>query len=258
MPTLSAERPPQTLEVHDLVAGYGGAPIVHGVDVSVGAGEVATIIGPNGAGKSTLLKAITGQVEVLGGSVRLDGQDVTGRRGDKLARSGIGFVPQVNDVFGALTVLENLEMGGYLLSRKEVPRRVEEVLGAFPALAGMRTRTASKLSGGERKMLAIGRVLMLRPSVIIFDEPTSNLAPALARAVLEDQVRALADAGSAVLLVEQRASEALAVGDWAYLLVAGRVSVSGSAAELLDREDIGELFLGRGTEPPTQLNRISP
>ena len=122
------------------------------------------------------------------------------------------------------------------------------MLDAFPALAEMRTRTASKLSGGERKMLAIGRVLMLRPQVIIFDEPTANLAPVLARAVLEDQVRALADAGSAVLLVEQRASEALAIGDWAYLLVAGRVSVAGPAAELLARDDIGELFLGRETD----------
>jgi ABC-type branched-subunit amino acid transport system ATPase component len=247
MPTSSGERPPQVLEVRDLVAGYGGAPIVHGVDVSVGPGEVATIVGPNGAGKSTLLKAITGQVEILGGSVALDGDDVTGLRGDRLARRGIGYVPQANDVFRALTVLENLEMGGYLLARRELGPRVEQVLETFPALTNMRTRTASKLSGGERKMLAIARVLMLNPRVIIFDEPTSNLAPILARAVLEDQVRALADAGAAVLLVEQRASEALAIGDWGYVLVAGVVSVCGPATGLLARDDIGELFLGRRT-----------
>jgi ABC-type branched-subunit amino acid transport system ATPase component len=244
------------LEVRDLVAGYGGAPIVHGVDVSVGAGEVATIVGPNGAGKSTLLKAITGQVEILQGSVALDGDDVTGLRGDRLARRGIGYVPQANDVFRALTVLENLEMGGYLLGRRDVGPRVEQVLDTFPALAEMRTRTASKLSGGERKMLAIARVLMLSPRVIIFDEPTSNLAPVLARAVLEDQVRALADAGSAVLLVEQRASEALAIGDWGYVLVAGVVSASGSATGLLARDDIGELFLGRGTSE-SSAERVS-
>jgi ABC-type branched-subunit amino acid transport system ATPase component len=246
MPISSAERPDPVLEVNDLIAGYGAAPIVHGVDVSVGPGEIATIVGPNGAGKSTLLKAITGQCEILGGSVVLDGGDVTGLRGDRLARRGIGYVPQVKDVFGALTVLENLEMGGYLLARREVGARVEEVLEIFPALAAMRTRTASKLSGGERKMLAIGRVLMLRPRVIMLDEPTANLAPALARAVLEDQVRALASAGSAVLLVEQRASEALSVGDWGYLMVAGKLSVAGAAAELLARDDIGQLFLGRG------------
>jgi branched-chain amino acid transport system ATP-binding protein len=249
MPTSSADRPEPVLEVADLVAGYGGAPIVHGVDVSVGAGEVATIVGPNGAGKSTLLKAITGQVEVLGGSVRLHGEDVTSRRGDRLARAGIGFVPQVNDVFGSLTVLENLEMGGYLLGRRDVPARVEQVLTTFPALAEMRGRRAGKLSGGERKMLAIARVLMLRPSVIILDEPTANLAPILARSVLADQVRSLAHAGSAVMLVEQRASEALAVGDWSYLMVAGQVSVSGPACALLERDDIGELFLGREAKP---------
>ncbi len=245
MPTSLAERPPAVLEVHGMVAGYGGTPVVHGIDLSVGPGEVATIVGPNGAGKSTLLKAITGQVEVLEGSVRLGSDDVTGLRGDRLARRGIGFVPQVNDVFAALSVLENLEMGGYLLPRREVAAHVEEVLEAFPALAKMRGRTASKLSGGERKMLAIARVLMLRPQVIIFDEPTANLAPALARGVLEDQVRALADTGAAVLLVEQRASEALGIGNWGYLLVAGLVSVSGPAADLLARQDIGELFLGR-------------
>jgi branched-chain amino acid transport system ATP-binding protein len=246
MPTSSADRPAPVLEVRSLVAGYGGAPIVHGVDVSVGIGEVATIVGPNGAGKSTLLKAISGQIEVLEGSVTLDGDDVTGLRGDRLARRGIGYVPQVNDVFRALTVQENLEMGGYLLARKETGTRVDEVLDTFPALAKMRTRTASKLSGGERKMLAIGRVLMLRPRVIFLDEPTANLAPALARAVLEEQVQTLAEAGSAVLLVEQRASEALTVGNWGYVLVAGVVSVSGPTADLLARNDIGELFLGRG------------
>ncbi|HEY6397404.1 MAG TPA: ABC transporter ATP-binding protein [Solirubrobacteraceae bacterium] len=253
MPTSSGERPAQVLEVEQLVAGYGGAPIVHGVDVSVGGGEVATIIGPNGAGKSTLLKAITGRAEVLEGSVRLDGKDVTGRRGDQLARAGIAFVPQVNDVFGTLTVIENLEMGGYLLARKDVAPRVDEVLGAFPALGEMRTRSASKLSGGERKMLAIARVLMLRPNVIIFDEPTSNLAPLVARSVLEAQVRVLANSGAAVVLVEQRASEALTIADWGYVLVAGRVSASGPAAELLERDDIGELFLGRETQSQAPL-----
>lgn len=245
MPTLSAERPEPLLVVERLVAGYGGAPIVHGVDVGVGPGEVATIVGPNGAGKSTLLKAITGQVEVLGGTVTLAGKPVTGLPGDKLARRGIGFVPQVKDVFDTLTVEENLDMGGYLLGRSEVEQRRSEVLDVFPALAAMRGRRASKLSGGERKMLAIARVLMLRPSVVILDEPTSNLSPALARAVLEEQVAALAAAGSAVLLVEQKAKEALAIGDWGYVLVAGLVTLSGPAHKLLAREDIGELFLGR-------------
>ncbi len=256
MPTSSGDRPEPVLAVRGLVAGYGGAPVVHGVDFEVGGGEVATIIGPNGAGKSTLLKAITGQIEVLDGSIQLRGEEISGLRGDRLARMGIGFVPQVKDVFGPLTVLENLEMGGYLLARREIEPRVEEVLTSFPALAAMRRRTASKLSGGERKMLAIGRVLMLRPSVIVLDEPTANLAPALARDVLEEQVPTLANGGTAVVLVEQRASEALRVGHWGYVMVAGLVSVAGAAADLLAREDIGELFLGRGVTSPAPEGRV--
>lgn len=218
---------------------------MHGVDVSAGAGEVVTIVGPNGAGKSTLLKAVTGQVQILGGSVTLAGETVTGLPGQKLARRGIGFVPQADDVFPTLTVQENLEMGGYLLARAELPGRVTEVLEAFPALANMRMRRASKLSGGERKMLAIARVLMLRPRVVILDEPTSNLSPALAQEVLEGHVRTLAAAGSGVLLVEQKAKDALTVGDWGYVLVAGLISVSGPTSELLARTDIGALFLGQ-------------
>jgi ABC-type branched-subunit amino acid transport system ATPase component len=148
-------------------------------------------------------------------------------------------------VFATLTVVENLEMGGYLLPKNQLAARIDEVLDVFPALAEMRTRTASKLSGGERKMLAIARVLMLQPRVVILDEPTSNLSPALARNVLESQVKALADSGSAVLLVEQKAKEALEIGDWAYVLVAGLVHLSEPAAELLARQEIGELFLGQ-------------
>jgi ABC-type branched-subunit amino acid transport system ATPase component len=245
VPISSAERPEPSLVVKGLVAGYGGAPIVHGVDVSVGPGEIVSIVGPNGAGKSTLLKAIMGQVDVLDGSVALDGTPVTGFSGEQLARRGIGFVPQAKDVFATLTVVENLEMGGYLVPRKRVGARMDEVLDIFPALGTMRTRTASKLSGGERKMLAIARVLMLQPRLIVLDEPTSNLSPALAREVLEGQVKALADTGSAILLVEQKAKEALEIAHWAYVLVAGLVQLSEPAPDLLAREDIGELFLGR-------------
>lgn len=245
MPTSLADRPEQILVVEDLVAGYGGAPIVHGVDVSVGAGEVATIVGPNGAGKSTLLKAVMGQVEVLEGSVVLDGVPVTGLPGEQLARRGIGFVPQAKDVFATLNVVENLEMGGYLVPKGRLAARMDEVLEIFPALGAMRARTASKLSGGERKMLAIARVLMSQPRVIVLDEPTSNLSPGLAHEVLDGQVKALVEAGAAVLLVEQKAKEALAISDWAYVLVAGLVHLTGPASELLARADIAELFLGR-------------
>jgi len=239
------ERPRPVLTLDDVAAGYGGAPIVSGVSIGVGPGEVVSVIGPNGAGKSTLLKAVTGRLEVMTGSVTFNGRDVTNMRGHLLARIGIGYVPQTRDVFDTLTVTENLEMGGYLLAKPQLAARIETALATFPALAGARSRTAGKLSGGERKMLAMARVLMLEPAVLVLDEPTSNLSPELSRSVLRDQVRRLADAGTAVLLVEQKAFEALGVSDWAYILVGGRVEIAGPAGEIRDRPDIREVFLGQ-------------
>ncbi|MCW2907251.1 MAG: Fe(3+)-transporting ATPase [Actinomycetia bacterium] len=241
------QRPPAVLRLDDVAAGYGAAPIVSGVSISVGSGEVVSVIGPNGAGKSTLLKTVTGRLPVMAGTITFGDRDVTNMRGNRLARMGLGFVPQTRDVFDTLTVAENLEMGGYLLSKSQIAARVDTVLSVFPALAGMQSRTASKLSGGERKMLAMARVLMLEPSVLVLDEPTSNLSPDLSRSVLRDQVRRLADAGTAVLLVEQKAFEALGVSDWAYILVAGRVEIAGPAEDILARPDIREVFLGRSS-----------
>jgi ABC-type branched-subunit amino acid transport system ATPase component len=238
-------RPQAALRLHDVAAGYGGAAIVSDVSINVGPGEVVSVIGPNGAGKSTLLKAITGRLAVMSGTVTFNDRDITNARGHLLARMGMGFVPQSKDVFETLTVTENLEMGGYLLSKAEQAARIDRVMSMFPALAQMRTRTASKLSGGERKMLAMARVLMLEPAVLVLDEPTSNLSPELSRSVLQDQVRRLADSGTAVLLVEQKAFEALGVSDWAYILVAGRVEIAGPAGEILARPDIREVFLGQ-------------
>ena len=247
MPTSSAERarPPAHLAIEDLAAGYGAAPIVSGVSLGVGLGEIVSVIGPNGAGKSTLLKAVMGRLRVTEGRVLLGGRDVTNLRGNELARRGVGYVPQVRDVFDTLTVQENLEMGGYLLQRARVRPRLDDVLAVFPALATMRDRVAGKLSGGERKMLAFGRVLMTDPSVLVLDEPTSNLSPELSRVVLREHVRRLADAGAAVLLVEQKALEALEVSDWGYVLVAGTPQMRGRASDLLARPDIREVFLGR-------------
>jgi len=250
VPSDEGGRTQPALSFQDVAAGYGGAAIVAGVSLGVGPGEVVSVIGPNGAGKSTLLKAVTGRLSVMSGRVTLNDRDVTNTRGHLLARMGIGFVPQVKDVFDTLTVTENLEMGGYLLARQQVAARIDQVLSTFPALAQMRSRTASTLSGGERKMLAVARVLMLEPAVLVLDEPTSNLSAELAHAVLRDQVRRLADSGTAVLLVEQKAFEALGVSDWAYILVAGRVEISGPASEILARPDIREVFLGQSAGEP--------
>jgi ABC-type branched-subunit amino acid transport system ATPase component len=244
MPT-SSGRPPAHLNVEQVSAGYGGAPIVNDASVSAGLGEIVTIVGPNGAGKSTLLKAVVGMIPCMGGHVFIGGEEVTNMRANLLARRGLGYVPQVNDVFETLTVADNLAMGGYLLKQADVVKRTEAVLEVFPALKKMVKRTASKLSGGERKMLAMARVLMLEPKVLVLDEPTSNLSADLSRVLLEEHVKRLGRAGTAVLIVEQKALAALSISDWGYVMAAGTVKVSSAAPELLARKDIGEVFLGR-------------
>lgn len=245
MPTSSANPAERLLAIDHLVAGYNGIPVVSDVSLTVGPGEIAVIIGANGSGKSTLLKAMVGHIETMDGSVRLDGDDITGLGTADLVRRGIGYVPQLDDVFYSLSVAENLEMGGYLLPRDELLGRREEVLAVLPALAAMLSRDAGKLSGGERKMLAIARALMLRPRVLALDEPTANLSPKLAASILQEHVRRLADEGVAIVLVEQRATLALEIADRAYVLVAGGIRLSGPAGEILAREDLGEIFLGR-------------
>jgi ABC-type branched-subunit amino acid transport system ATPase component len=241
-------RPAASLQAKGITSGYGGEPVIRDVSISVGAGEVVAIIGPNGAGKSTLLKSLVGIMRLNSGRVLLGAEDVTGKSPEQLAKRGVGYVPQVNDIFEPLTVLENLEMGGYLLNGAQVKARVLEVGAVFPQLPPMLKRRADKLSGGERKMLAIARVLMLDPKVLILDEPTANLSPKLADTVLREQVRRLAGLGKAVLLVEQRARAALEIADWTSVLVSGSVRLEGRPADLVKRQDFEELFLGAGTD----------
>jgi ABC-type branched-subunit amino acid transport system ATPase component len=238
-------RPTQAaLTIENVSAGYGGAPIVNDVSATVASGEVVVIIGPNGAGKSTLLKALAGIIPILSGRVMLGEADVTHTPTDRLAREGIGYVPQASDVFEDLTVRENLLMGGYLVPKQERKARVEEVVNMYPLLAPLVTRRVQKLSGGERKLVAIGRALMGHPRVLLLDEPSSGLAPQLSREILTERVGQLAHAGVAVLLVEQRAMAALEVADWSYVLANGRCVLSCAAGELLTREDLGQIFLG--------------
>jgi branched-chain amino acid transport system ATP-binding protein len=246
-PANGQTRPQPHVVLEGIEAGYGASPVITGLDLMVGTGEVVAVIGPNGAGKSTLLKAITGRLHVSAGRVVLAGKDITNVRADNLARLGVGYVPQTRDVFDSLSVKENLEMGGYLLTKSQIAARTKEVFEFFPALAEMRERVASKLSGGERKMLAIARVLMAKPSLLILDEPTSNLSAELAKKVLREHVRRLADSGATVLLVEQKAFEALEIADWGYVLVAGATQIEGAASVLLARPDIKEVFLGRAS-----------
>ena len=244
MSSAEEQQPALALAIRGITAGYGGPPIVTNLSMDVARGQVVAVVGPNGAGKSTLLKAILGIARVEAGRVELNGADVTGLPLEKLARLGIGYVPQVDDVFDGLRVRENLDMGGYLFSKRERAERMERALTVFPQLRPRLNRYVETMSGGERKMTAIARVLMLDPSVLILDEPTAGLSPELSKAVLETQVRALGDLGKAVLLVEQKAVAALGISDWAYMLVRGEVVMSADAQEVLAKPDMREIFLG--------------
>jgi ABC-type branched-subunit amino acid transport system ATPase component len=243
---LSAEQSPAgaPLRAAAVTAGYGGDPVIREITVAADPGQVVALVGANGSGKSTLLKALTGVVRVSAGTVRVGDTDVTRWAPESVARAGVGYVPQVDDVFAPLTVRENLEMGGYLLRQSQVRERIEHVVTVFPRLSQMLARPAGKLSGGERKMLAMGRVLMLEPAVFLLDEPTANLAPAIARSLLEEHVRGLARSGATVLIVEQRARAVLSIADFAYVLAGGEVRMSGTPAGLSASPEFTESFLG--------------
>jgi branched-chain amino acid transport system ATP-binding protein len=243
---LSAERTARgvPLRATGVTAGYGGDPVIRNITLVADPGEVVSLVGANGSGKSTFLKSLVGVVRVTAGTVVIGETDVTRKAPEEVARAGVGYVPQVDDVFAPLTVRENLEMGGYLLPSGQVRARIDEVTTVFPRLGAMLSRAAGKLSGGERKMLAMGRVLMLQPAVFLLDEPTANLAPAIARTLLEEHVRRLAASGATVLVVEQRARAVLAISDRTYVLAGGEVRMEGTPAELAASPAFVESFLG--------------
>jgi ABC-type branched-subunit amino acid transport system ATPase component len=252
MPTSSSDhqpRPAAHLAVRNLTAGYGGVPVINDISIDAGHGEKVALLGPNGAGKSTFLKALMGMLTIDAGDVHLGDLDVTGMSTDSLARQGVGYVPQTRDVFAKLRVRENLEMGAYLLNAATTRERIEEVVTYFPALGRLLHRPATNLSGGERKMLAIGRVLMMRPTLMVLDEPTAGLSPELSRKLLGEYISGLAADGMTILLVEQKAVAALEMADWAYVLVSGASRLAGPARALLEDDEFGEVFLGKGSAP---------
>jgi ABC-type branched-subunit amino acid transport system ATPase component len=241
---LSASSPSPELVIDGVCAGYGNHEVVHDVSFTVATGEVSCVVGPNGAGKSTLLRGITHDAQLLGGRVLLRGEDISQTRGNELVRRGLAWVPQLDDVFATLTVRENLELGGYVLPRKQVAERVREVLDAFPLLGGLANRVAGRLSGGERKLLAIARALVPEPSVVLLDEPTAGLSPEMTDLVLRMHITELGARGVAVLLVEQRAIEAISISSNVHVMVGGVLRVSRPAAELQDWDELARLFLG--------------
>ena len=232
------------LEVRDLEAGYDpGLPIVRGASLRVDEGEILAILGPNGAGKSTFVKAVAGLVPVSAGEVLLQGRDITRVPAHRMVFEGLAFVPQTENVFANLSIAENLELAAAVLG---LPRRtaLEPVYAMFPDLERQRGLLASRLSGGQRQMLAIGRALIARPRVLMLDEPSAGLSPKLVGQVLE-QLRRVRDAGVTVVLVEQNVRAALALADRAAVLVEGRERIVAPTAELRADARMAELYLGR-------------
>lgn len=236
-----------SLRAEGVTAGYKGLPIVHNVSLGVGPGEVVLVVGPNGAGKSTLVKCFNGEVPLLSGSISFADEDISRLAEENRALKGIGYVPQIRDVFTNLTVQENLEMGGYRLPHKDSKERVAAVMEEFPQLKQLAKRTAKQLSGGQRKLVGVARALVSDPKLLMLDEPTSNLSPGVAKQVLNEVVGALASAGRSLLLIEQRVALALEVATWVYVMVDGKVRFSGSADEFQSREDMEALFFGSVT-----------
>jgi ABC-type branched-subunit amino acid transport system ATPase component len=230
------------LQAQDVVAGYGEVEILHGVSLTLGEGEVVAVIGPNGAGKSTLLKALFGLVSVRSGSVQLMGQDVTDVAPDRIVQSGMSYVPQTENVFPSLTINENLEMGAFV-RRDGLRDRLERVYDLFPDIASRRGERAGRLSGGQRQMLALARALMLDPKVLLLDEPSASLSPKMVDSIF-DKCGDINRGGTAILLVEQNAKEALGFSSRAYVLAVGENRFEGESQSILDNEEVGKLYLG--------------
>jgi branched-chain amino acid transport system ATP-binding protein len=232
------------LLVDGVTAGYGNIEILHGVSMTVDAGEIVSIIGPNGAGKSTAFKTIVGFLRPRSGSIRFNGEEIVGLRPDLVLRRGLAYVPQGRIVFPQMTVLENLEMGAYIeRERSRVDAALEQVYALFPILRERRRQKAGTMSGGEQQMVAIARALMTTPSLILLDEPSLGLSPKFVTLIFEKLVE-MKRAGYTLMLVEQNAARALAIADRGYVLELGRNRFDGSGPRLLGDPEVKRLYLG--------------
>ena len=231
------------LAVNDIHVYYGSIHAVKGVSLEVNEGEIVTLIGANGAGKSTVLNTISGLLRPRGGSVTFMGQDLKGVPPHKLVARGMAQVPEGRRIFLQMTVEENLEMGAYTQSKASIDGSIEDVYRRFPRLQERRKQIAGTLSGGEQQMLAMDRALMSHPRLLMLDEPSMGLAPILVEQIF-DIIRELHAAGTTILLVEQNAQAALSVADRAYVLETGRISLSGTGAELMASDKVREAYLG--------------
>jgi neutral amino acid transport system ATP-binding protein len=245
------------LRASGLTAGYTELPVIQEVSIDCEPGSIVTVLGPNGSGKSTLLKAIIGILKPMAGNVHIEDTDVTGWPTFRIARNGLSYVPQLNNIFPSLSVVENLEMGGFSYTG-DVRARVHEVLEDFPDLAAAHAKKGGELSGGQRNLLGVARALMMHPRVILVDEPTAGLAPINTKRIWDQLVR-IAAAGTAVVVAEQNVDMALAHADRAYVLATGRTRLEGPTAEIRSA-DLQAIFLGQelagsGTTQSTASHR---
>ena len=238
------------LDVRELRAGYGGLPVLHGISLCAPAGRITVLVGANGAGKTTLLKALAGAIVPVSGSVSLDGRMLSGDTPADRVRHGMALVPEGRHLFPDMTVLENLELGGYLTSRPQREEMLEAVVGIFPQLGERFNQAAGTLSGGEQQMLAIGRALMSRPRLLLLDEPSLGLAPKMVDEMFA-ALRRINRAGTTLLLIEQNVFQALNVADFAYVLGHGEMIAEGAAWELRGNDLIKRVYLGEAIADET-------
>ncbi len=231
------------LEADGITAGYTAqVNILYDVSIRVNSGNIVSVIGPNGAGKSTLLKTIFGILKPTNGKVTLKEEDITGLKPDKIAKRGISYVPQVDNVFPSMTIHENLEMGAFIRS-DDFSQRIDEIYELFPVLGERRKQKAGQLSGGQRQMVAMGRALMVDPQVLLLDEPSAGLAPNLVDMIFEKIVD-INKTGVSMIIVEQNAREALKMADHGYVLAMGKNVLDDTGDALLANEEVGRLYLG--------------
>jgi len=233
------------LELQDIYAGYGKLDILQGISLHVRDGEIVCVIGPNGAGKSTVFKAVYGFIDIRQGKAYFDGKDVTAYRPQQMLRTGISIVPQLRSVFPQMTVRENLELGMYLeKNRSKVRKRIDEIFDLFPRLKERHKQIAGTMSGGEQRMLEIGRALMLNPRLLMMDEPSAGLAPLITKMIFENVLRLNREIGLAVLMIEQNARQGLKISHRGYVLQLGRNAHEGPSEALLDDPEVRRSFLG--------------
>ena len=230
------------LNATEMLGGYGETTILNSCTISVNKGEIAVIVGPNGAGKSTAMRAIFGMLRLKKGQIIFDNQDITNLKPQERVGLGMGFVPQTNNVFNSMTVLENLEMGGFL-NNKDIDKNIQDIFSLFPILREKRSQTLNELSGGQRQQVAVGRALMTNPKLLMLDEPTAGVSPIVVKELFQ-KITEISSKGIAILMVEQNAKQALAIANKGFVLVQGENKYTDKGSSLLKNKEVRKAFLG--------------